>query len=112
MANKQEFKYGKLAAGKIEFVFKVNASAGTYAEGDILETADGLTYAKATAVDISKHYAVCAEDTTLSGKGELVAYKGGYFNKNIVTVNGAEVSADAVEILKTQNIFIEDVAEQ
>lgn len=106
------FEYGKLAAGKIDYTFRVTASAGTYAVGDILETADGLTYAKATAVDISKHYVVCSEDVTLSADGEIVAYKGGYFNKNIVKVNDAEASKNDIEILKTQNIFVEDVAEQ
>lgn len=110
--NRAEMNYGKLANGKIDYTFRVTAAAGTYAVGDILETADGLTYAKATAVDITKHYVVCAEDTTLSENGEIVVYKGGYFNKNIVKVNNTEASANDIEILKTQNIFVEDVAAQ
>ena len=110
--NKTRFDYGKLAAGKIDYTFRVKAAADTYAAGTILETTDGLTYAKATAVAIGKHYVVCAEDVTLSGEGEIVVHKGGYFNKNIVTVNDAEASAEAIEILKTQNIFVEDVSAQ
>ena len=110
--NREEFKHGKLANGRIDYTFRVTASAESYAEGDILETSDGLTYAKAESVDITKHYVVCAEETILSDAGELVVYKGGYFNKAIVKVNGAEATADAINILKTQNIFVEDVAVQ
>lgn len=109
---RETFEYGKLAAGKINYITRVNASTGTYAEGDILETTDGLTYAKATAVTIGNHYVVCAEDVTLSGTGEVVAYKGGYFNKHIVRVNDAEASANDIAILKTKDIFLEDVSAQ
>ena len=105
-----EFKHGKLVAGEVYFIHRVSAVAGTYKVGDLLETSDGLTYTKATSVTLGKEYAVVAEDeVTLEAKGEIVCYKEGYMNKNVVKVNDAEASADAIEILKTKRIFVTTV---
>lgn len=114
---KATFEYGKLAAGKIDYIFKVTAVADTYEEGEILvaSVADGtkaVTWAKATAIDISKPHAVCAESVTLSGAGEIVVYKGGYFNKNIVKVNKLAITDNDIEALKAQSIIVEDVDKQ
>ena len=106
-----EFKYGKLAAGEVNFIFRADVAAGAYKTGELLETADGLTWTKATDVKVGGMYAVVAGDVTLTDAGEVVCYKEGYFNANILTVNGAKATANMAKILKTKNIFVTAVAE-
>lgn len=107
-----EFKFGKLIAGEVFFIHRVNAGAGEYKAGDVLETSDGLTYAKATAdASLTKEYAVVAQDVTLDDAGEVVCYKEGYFNKNVATINSKTISDNSIEILKTKRIFITTVKE-
>lgn len=107
-----EFKYGKLIAGEVNYIHRVTAGAGTYKEGDVLETTDGLTYAKATAdAALNKEYAVVAQSVTLDAQGEVVCYKEGYFNKNVVKINDTTASDNSIEILKTKRIFVTTVKE-
>ena len=108
---REEFKYGKLVAGEVYFIHRVNVGAGTYNAGDLLVTTDGKTYEKATAVTLGGHYTVVAHTAELEEAGEVVCYKEGYFNKNIFTVNGATASENDVEILKTNRIFVTTVKE-
>lgn len=107
-----EFKHGKLIAGEVNYIHRVTAGAGEYKEGDVLETSDGLTYAKATAdASLTKEYAVVAQAVTLDDSGEVVCYKEGYFNKNVAKINGTTASENSIEILKTKRIFITNVKE-
>ena len=106
------FKHGKLIAGEVYFIHRVSAGAGTYNVGDVLETTNGLTYAKATAdASRTKEYAVVAQAVTLDGEGEIVCYKEGYFNKNILKINDTTASDNSIEILKTKRIFVTTVKE-
>lgn len=108
----EEFKYGKLVAGEVNYIHRVKAGAGTYNVGDVLETSDGLKYAKATTdASLTKEYAVVAEAVTLEADGEVVCYKEGYFNKNVVKINNATASDNSIEILKTKRVFITTVKE-
>lgn len=107
---KETMEYGKLLAGEAFFITRVNVAAGEYKAGELLTTADGKTWTKAEAVEIGGHYAVVANDTTLTDAGEVVCYKEGYFNEHIFTVAGAKATADMVEVLKTKNIFVTTVA--
>ena len=107
-----EFKHGKLVAGEVYFIHRVKVAAGEYKVGDLLETTDGLTYAKATAdAKLANEYAVVAEAVTHEGAGEVVCYKEGYFNKNVFKINGTVASDNSVEILKTKRIFVTTVKE-
>ena len=107
-----EFKYGKLIAGEVNYIHRVTAGAGEYKAGTVLETTDGKTYTKATSeVDMTKEYAVVAQDVVLDETGEVVCYKEGYFNKNVATINGTTISDASIEILKTKRIFITTVKE-
>lgn len=109
-----EFKHEQLFAGEVRDIIKLKVSAGTYKRGTLLDSADGLTYKAATTVALTGHFAICAEDVEISGSGEVVTYKHGYFNKDIVeAINTSSIiTADAVEILKTQDIFLVDTIEQ
>lgn len=107
-----EFKHGKLIAGEVNYIHRVKAGAGTYNVGDVLETSNGLTYAKATAdASMTKEYCVVAEAVTLDEAGEVVCYKEGYFNKNVAKINDTTASDNSIEILKTKRIFITTVKE-
>jgi len=107
-----EFKYGKLIAGEVNYIHRVKVGAGEYNVGDILETTNGLTYAKATAdAKLANEYAVVAEAVTLEAEGEVVCYKEGYFNKNVAKINDMTASDNSIEILKTKRIFITTVKE-
>lgn len=112
----ERFSYGKVIAGKVNYITRVPMSAGTYKEGQLIQTTNGTTYALATAVALANAYFVCAGDMTLAEAGEVVVYAGGYFDKKIVTkqTEGTDValSDNDVEILKTKDIFIVDVASQ
>lgn len=112
--NKVEFKHEQLFAGEVRDIIKLKVSDDEYKKGMLLDSTDGITYKKATEVALTGHFAICAEDVTVSGTGEVVTYKHGYFNKNIVeTVNTTSIiTDDAVEILKTQDIFLVDTIEQ
>jgi hypothetical protein len=107
-----EFKHGKLIAGEVNYIHRVKVSAGEYNVGDVLETTDGLTYAKATTdASLTKEYAVVAEAVKLEVSGEVVCYKEGYFNKNVTKINSKTASDNSIEILKTKRIFITTVKE-
>lgn len=112
-----EFKHGKLQNGKIDHTFRVTAVAGTYEPGEVLvasvdTTTKAVTWAKATAVDITKPHVVCAEEAVLTTADEIVVYQGGYFNSAFVKVNGEVVTENDAEALKAIGIIVEDVAEQ
>lgn len=108
------FEHKQLYAGEVKYPIMLKGSAGEYKRGTLLESADGKVYAPAAEVATSKFYAICAEDLTLEGEGAVVAYKQGYFNKRIVAEATGEgvVTDDGVEILKTQNIFLETTITQ
>lgn len=123
-ASAEIFKYGKVIAGKVNYILRVPVAEGTYTEGQLIQTTNGATFTLASAVSFANTYFVVAGDMTLDAAGEIVVYAGGYFNANIVTkqqttgespnqvtTNVALSDAD-IEILKTKNIFIENVATQ
>ena len=117
-----EFKYGKLIAGEVNYIHRVPVDAGEYYEGEILETTDGITYAKVNKETLAndfnnKEFAVVAQAVTLEDAGEVVCYKEGYFNQNIINVDGS-IAADYSEgfeiirdLFKTKRIFITTVKE-
>ena len=109
-----EFKHSQLFTGEVNYIAKVKVAAGTYKPGTLLATTDGKTWAKATAVALDGNYAVCGEEITLEGAGELVSYKGGYFNKRIVEEATGEdvITEDAVKILVTKDIYLKETIEQ
>lgn len=106
--NRETFERKQLFAGEVFFITPIAVAAGEFKAGDLMVTTDGITWAKATAetAKIANYFAVCAEDKTLEGKGEVIAYKEGYFSKAAVKVGGAEASEAVIEMLKTKNIFI------
>ena len=109
-----EFKHSQLFTGEVNYIANVAVGAGAYAPGTLLATTDGKTWTKASAVALNGNYAVCGEAITLEGSGEVVAYKGGYFNKRIVAeATGAGViTEDAVKILVTKDIYLKETIEQ
>lgn len=109
-----EFKFKPLLAGETRDIVRVKVAAGEFKRGMLLETSDGLTYAPAQTVAIGNYYTMCVEDVVLEAEGEVVTYKEGYFNKRFVTeINtDAVITDNAVEILKTKNIYLVDTIEQ
>lgn len=111
---REEFKYNQLFAGEVKYITTANVAAGTYKRGTILASADGISYAPATEIKKANAHLICSEDVTHGAEGVVTVYKEGFFNKRVVAEANTEgiVTDDAVEILKTQNIFLEDTIVQ
>lgn len=102
--------FKQLFAGEVNYIVELPVGAGEFKIGTLLVSTDGKTWAPATAESavIDNHFAISAEDKTATGADILIGYMEGYFNRNVVEVDGAEASDDVVEILKTKKIFIKD----
>lgn len=114
------FEHKQLLAGEARDIITLPVAKGKYAIGDVVElvvttgetgTTVAENYIKAAAdAVIANDYAVCYENKEIAADGDtLVCVKQGYFNKNVLKINGAVASDESIKILNTKNIYVKDV---
>ena len=125
---KETLEYKQLFAGEVHGMTRVPVADGTYKRGQVLElvatetvaSTDVTTtladrYSKPTSADlaIKNDYVIIDEDVTATGStGTAAAFKFGYFNKDLVTTDGAstKISAKGINVLRSKGIFLEEVS--